>query len=179
MAQFKAMASGVEVNGETVLSIVAGMGMFKTRALQVLADCGIASPQPGKWYPQQAWLDAFARISEAQGPALLNLIGRKIPEHAQFPPEIDAIAKALAAIDVAYHMNHRGGEIGSYAFQADGARGARMVCRNPYPCAFDRGIIEAMANRFKPADSKGVEVVHDAGDCRRQGADACTYRVRW
>jgi hypothetical protein len=179
VAQFKAMAQGVEVNGETVLAIADGMGLLRARGLQLMAACGITDPQPGRWYPQQAWLDAFRRIGEIHGASVLNLIGQKIPANAQFPPQIDSIEKALAAIDVAYHMNHRGGEIGTYGYQPDGPRAARLTCHNPYPCAFDRGIIEAMAGRFRPLDAKAIQVTHGAGPCRAQGGDACVYLVRW
>ena len=59
MAEFKAMAPKVEVNGETVLSVVDGMGIFKQQALDILKKCGIDNPQAGKWYAQQAWLGGF------------------------------------------------------------------------------------------------------------------------
>jgi len=59
MKLFKASSSSVEVNGETVYSIIDGMGAFKSKALKFLSDNGIEDPKPGKWYKQQAWLDAF------------------------------------------------------------------------------------------------------------------------
>ncbi len=179
MAQFKAFSEGVEVNGETVLSIVDGMGAMRFMAMQILKDVGIVDPKPGQWFPQQAWLDAFKKISESIGANTLLQIGQKIPENAQFPPQIDSIDKALAAIDVAYHMNHRKGEIGSYGYASDGPNKATLVCSNPYPCDFDRGIINAMARRFAP---KGVtpKVVHDdTAACRRKGGESCTYHVSW
>ena len=88
MTQFTAFAKGVEVNGETVLSIVDGMGAFKTRAYKILNDSLIFDPQPGLWYRQQHWLDAFKRIADTVGPNTLFSIGKKIPENAQFPPHI-------------------------------------------------------------------------------------------
>ena len=65
-----------------------------------------------------------------------------------------------------------------FDLQLDGARVAKVAMRTPYPCPYERGILEAMAKRFKPADSKGVQIAHDAG-CRDAGADSCTYRVAW
>ena len=41
MVQFKAFDSKVEVNGQTVLSVVSGMGNFKDIALNVLKENGI------------------------------------------------------------------------------------------------------------------------------------------
>jgi hypothetical protein len=180
MAQFVGMSTTAQVNGETVYSLVDGMGTFKAKALEILAENGIKDPKPGQWFPQQKWLDAFKKISEALGQNTLFSIGMKIPENAKFPPEIDNITKALQAIDVAYHMNHRNGEIGHYNFESFGPKSAKMVCKNPFPCAFDRGIITAMAKRFKPKDSVMVTVVHDdAAPCRSKGGDSCTYNVRW
>ncbi len=180
MAQFVAFSPEVEVNGETVYAVVDGMGTFKSVALGILADNGIVDPKPGAWYPQQNWLDAFEKISDALGPNTLFNIGLKIPENAIFPPEIETIEQALQAIDVAYHINHRGGEIGEYRYQCIGLKSAKMICPNPYPCAFDRGIITAMAKRFKPKDCAMVNVTHDdSACCRMEGAESCTYLVTW
>jgi hypothetical protein len=180
MAQFVALSPEVEVNGETVYAIVDGMGTFRSVAMEILEVNGIVDPQPGMWYAQQKWLDAFKKIAEALGPNTLFNIGLKIPENATFPPDIVTIEDALKAIDAAYHMNHRGGEIGEYRFQSNGPKTAKMICPNPYPCAFDRGIITAMAKRFKPKESPLVSVSHDdSAPCRVNGADSCTYIVTW
>ena len=179
MAQFKAHSANVEVNGETVLSIVDGIGTMKTMAMGILEQNGIKDPKPGQWFKQQAWLNAFKQISDSIGPNTLFQIGQKIPENAQFPPAIDAIEKALAAIDVAYHMNHRGGEIGHYNYTSDGSNKATLECANPYPCDFDRGIIVAMGKRFAPKGAN-VKVVHDdTKPCRKTGGESCTYHVAW
>lgn len=180
MAQFKAFNPRVNVNGETVLSVVEGMGGFKQQAFKILADKGIDNPQPGKWYLQQAWLDAFKEIADTIGKRVLFEIGKKIPENAQWPPEIDDINKALASIDVAYHMNHKGGEIGHYSYKQTSENSGVMVCDNPYPCEFDRGIVTSMAREFKPESSMRVTVKHDeAAPCRDKGAESCTYLISW
>ncbi|MGO9310705.1 MAG: hypothetical protein ACLQDL_16990 [Spirochaetia bacterium] len=179
MSQFKAYSPNVEVNGETVLSVVDGMGAMKKMALGILETNGIKDPKPGQWFKQQAWLDAFKKISESIGANTLSQIGQKIPENAQFPPGIDTIEKALSVIDVAYHMNHRGGEIGHYNCKTDGSKKATMECVNPYPCDFDRGIIVAMARRFGPQGGT-VRVTHDdTKPCRKKGEESCTYNVAW
>lgn len=179
MAMFKAMSAGTQVNGQTVLSVVDGMGVFKSQALAILKNNGIVDPQPDQWYSQQAWLDAFQTIAEKLGPSTLFQIGKKIPENAVFPPEINTIEGGLAAIDVAYHMNNRGGEIGHYGYKSTGPRSAKMECNNPFPCDFDRGIITAMALRFAPNGSP-PKVQHDnAQPCRKTGGNSCTYLISW
>ena len=85
MTLFVASSSSVEVNGETVLSIVAGMGAFKSTALKILAENGIENPQPGIWYKQQDWLNSFKQISGIIGPNTLTEIGKVIPENAVWP----------------------------------------------------------------------------------------------
>jgi hypothetical protein len=156
------------------------MGAFKANALQVLGECGITDPKPGQWYKQQSFLDAFKTIAQKLGPATLTQIGRAIPENAKFPPEIDNIEKALGSINVAYGMNHRGGEIGSYKFKMTGEKTAEVVCDNPYPCDMDKGIIEAMGKRFAPKGTLRVAVTHDMSKgCRKKGDKSCTYLVKW
>jgi len=180
VAQFKAFDSGVDVSGQAVLSVVEWLGAFKEAGLNILAGNGIHDPKPGQWYSQQSWLDAFKTIAELVGEASLFYIGEKIPESADWPQGIDSIEQALASIDVAYHLNHRGGEIGHYTFQKTGDRSGKMVCNNPYPCHFDRGIVEAIGTMFKPEDSSFVNVVHDDSQpCRRKEADSCTYLISW
>ncbi len=194
MAEFQIFEPGIEVNGETVYAIVDGMEIIKNEALTILSKHGIDNPQPGQWYSQDAWLRAFKTISESIGRKTLYAIGRKIPENANFPPEIDDIFKALSSIDLAYHMNHRRkgkvmfnpqtGEmiegIGHYGFEKTTDRSIKMVCENPYPCDFDRGIITTMAHKFKPQSGGFPSVIHlDDEPCRRNSDHSCTYLVDW
>jgi len=167
------------VNGQTVLSVINGMGAFKETAGKILQRHGLPTPQPTAWYPQQAWLNAFREIAETIGARTLTQIGASIPRSAKFPPGINNVEKALESIDVAYHLNHRGGEIGHYSFVKSGPTQAAMTCRNPYPCEFDRGLIEAVANQFKCAGSV-VRVQHDSTKpCRAKQGDSCTYVISW
>lgn len=180
MAQFRAFEPGVEVDGGAVLAVVQGMGRFKSMACEILASHGITGPQPGCWYPQQSWLDAFEDIARQLGPHTLLQIGKKIPETARWPSGIQEAHQALASIDAAYRLNHRGGEIGCYRYQPSGPRSGQMTCRNPYPCAFDQGILLGVARRFCPPDSALLEVPHRAqGPCRSQGDATCIYELAW
>jgi hypothetical protein len=191
MTQFVAFRPDVEVVGSVVLSVVDGMGEFTRKALKILAQHGIKNPEPELWYPQQNWLDAFKTISEKIGPLTLFAIGKRIPEHAEWPPGIETIEQALAGTDATYHLSHRlngkvmydpaTGEmmegIGHYRFTGmTGPTSAEMVCDNPYPSEFDRGIITALCRKFKA----GLEVRLDPSKpTRTQGADSCTYLIEW
>lgn len=179
MAQFKAFASNVEVNGETILSVMDGMGVTKELAYRFLAEQGIKDPQPGHWYSQQAWLNAFRMIAEKIGPATLLAIGKTIPENAKWPPNIDTIEKALVSIDIAYHLNHRGGDIGCYQFKSTGPKSAKVICHNPYPSEFDRGIIVAVARKFAPKGTFPAVKLDESAPTRNKGADECTFLVTW
>jgi hypothetical protein len=179
MAQFQAFSPQVKVNGQTVLSVIKGMGAFKESAAKILQRNGIPDPQPMGWYPQQAWLNAFREIAQTIGASTLHQIGLSIPGSAKFPPGVNTIEKALESLDVAYHLNHQGGEIGHYQFSKTGPKQVVMTCRNPYPCEFDRGIILAIARQFQSAGTV-VRVQHDAAKpCRTKQGDSCTYLVSW
>lgn len=174
MAVFESFSPGVEVNGETVRSIVAGTGAFKDQAFKILEEDGIGDPRPGQWYSQQSFLDAFKAITQKLGPATSFNIGKSIPENAQFPPGIDSIHKALSSIDVAYHMNHRGGEIGTYKYETIGENAAKMTCNTPYPCDFEMGIVEATATKFKPPGALVVVRQNAASS-----GDTCVFDITW
>ncbi|MFH1416036.1 MAG: hypothetical protein ABIH89_08155 [Elusimicrobiota bacterium] len=179
MVEFIGFSEGVEVNGQTVMSIVDGMGVFKETAYRILKDNGIDDPEPGMWYSQQSWLDAFKTISENVGENTLYQVGKKIPANADWPPGIKTIHEALDSVNKAYHMNHRGGEIGYYRYEKTGENSGKMICCNPYPCDFDRGIIEAVAVKFRPAGSF-IRVEHtDNEKCRKKGQEICVYNVSW
>ena len=193
MAQFVAIDPKAEITGDAILPVVEGMGVFRQKALEILANHQVVNPRAGQWYRQQSYLDALKIIAESIGDNTLFMIGKQIPEKAVWPPHVDTVVKGLASIDVAYHLNHRIGGlilfdmatgrmregIGHYGFSQTGERAVTMVCNNPYPCAFDRGIIESAAKKFAPPTAF-VRAVHDAAQpCRKKGADACTYHVTW
>ena len=179
MAQFKAYSPQVEVLGEVVLSFVNVMGAFKGIALGILKDHGVDDPQGDQWYSQQAWLDSFQTIAKQVGPNTLYQIGRQIPSQHYFPPGVDTIESVLSELDGAYRESHRGGEVGHYRFRVLGMRTGQMTCDNPYPCDFDRGIIQALAEKFEPPGAL-VDVRHeDAAPCKKQGAESCVYTISW
>ncbi|OYR81332.1 hypothetical protein DJ72_11045 [Halorubrum distributum] len=183
MAAYEAFDRGVEVNGQTVLTIVEeAMGRFsdayRERALRALAAEGMTDPDPEEWYPQQTWLNAFETIAEELQPHVLDRLGEQVPEIAAWPNDFETVAAGLQSIDDAYQQNHRGGEIGYYEFEQTGDRSCELTCHNPYPCPFDRGLVRGVAKQYASVDA--FVFIEETGEtCRRDGDDACTYAVYW
>jgi len=185
MTEFKSMQPGVEVVGQVIGAFLDSFPPeVKPVGLEILEKHGIKDLAPGTYYPLQSFLDAMKAISDRFGSEMLGRIGERIATNAVLPPGLDSLEACLGSIDTAYHMNHRGGEIGRYLYSFEGTEKglsrAKMVCPNPYPCTFDRGVIEGFAKRFKPPNCIDVLVRHDeTKPCRRQGADSCTYVITW
>lgn len=154
MKKFEASSALVKVNGETILSFVKAVPSSEVSRREILKKYGIDNPEPGKWYSQQAWLNAFKEITERVGVINLRLIGKTIPKSAKFPPEIKETKQAFEMLDKAYKMNHRGGEIGEYKLISFDSkkRELKMDVNTPYPEDFDAGIILGLFDKFKPTD---------------------------
>lgn len=179
MEQFRASSSQDQVAGDSILAVVEAMGAFRTRALKLLAEHGIAHPRAGEWYSLQGYLDALRSIYDTRGAATVSVTGRKLVEANPFPPEIDSLEKALASLNTDYRNRHRGNDVGGFRLEPVGERSVRVVVRNPYPCELDRAVVESICQRFRPAG--GIpRVEHEAGaGCRKEGVEACTLLVSW
>lgn len=177
MGSYEPIDSNVEVNGQTVLSVVhAFPEALQSQGERILADNGIEDPAEDEWYPQAAWLDAFSDLTDSMGESTLEQIGKTIPRSAEWPPGTDSVVEGVESIDSAYHMNHRGGEIGNYEADRVGENTIQVTCDNPYPCAFDMGILKGVVEEFGDARAR----VDEVGDgCREAGADHCRYEVTW
>ncbi len=181
MAQYIAFSDNVEVNGQTILAFVNALPNYKDQMLITLKNHNLEDIQVERWYSQKSWLDAFKEIGEKYGVNTLFAIGKAIPENAKFPP-INDLKQALESIDIAYKMNHRGGDTGYYKLieYYENVRFAVMECKNPYPSSFDKGIIMTIARKFKPTNSILVKVEIDENfPSRLNGSDSCTYKVTW
>jgi hypothetical protein len=176
---FKAYNPEVEVSGESVISFLEGVGMWAPSAQKLLNENGIKDPVAGEWYSQQAYLNGFKQVAQKTGPAVLRNIGRTVPEHAKWPPQINSIESGLSSINVAYHMNHRKGNIGNYTATKVNPKLITMVCDDPYPDSFDFGLIEYVAKKFsKPGERVAVKI-DESKPQRDKGAESTTYIVEW
>jgi hypothetical protein len=162
MKKFEASGPSVQVNGETILAFINANKSFKDSVLKILSECGIKDPQPGSWYSQQSWLNAFKKLGEK--PAMLRMIGKEIPKSAKFPPEIKDLIGACQMLDKAYKINHRGGLIGEYKFVSGDLAKKIIVmdCDTPYPEEFDKGILMGLCEKYIK-NFNGVPSIHVQG----------------
>ncbi|MBI5252288.1 MAG: hypothetical protein HY912_22565 [Desulfomonile tiedjei] len=185
MSEYKSYGPDVRVSGEVIQAF---MGGFPPEAqdlgLAILAEHGINNPKSGEFYVLQYLFDAMKEVESKFSREMLYRIGYNIAQNAILPPQMNSMEIALSGIDVAYHMNHVGGEIGHYAFtrldSQSGVKKAKMVCRNPYSCSFDWGVIEGFAKRFQPQGCIDILVRHDeTTGCRSKGHEECSYIISW
>jgi hypothetical protein len=142
-----------------------------------------------EWFPLRLNLQVLEGVGQTLGWEALFQIGVSVPQHAKFPPAITDLRGAMAALDVAFHMNHRrdglvmydagtGGMLeGIGHYGCESGPDGRLIGRSTsvYPCAFDRGIFAGLVARFEP----GSQVEHGpAAGCRTRDAAACVYVVR-
>jgi len=171
--------SGIEVTGEWVRTVAAGVEKFsadsRESARTVLRDAGLAEADPGEWYSLAGYINAVATIHDLVGDQAVHALGQRVARTVPFPDDAESVPAALAALDEACRAGHRGGDLGGYAFRQIGDDDGRVECRTPYPCAFDRGIVEGTA----VAHADGFVCVCEVGACRTDGADRCTYEVSW
>lgn len=191
--QYRAFEPGIEILGTSMLAMVGGFRPLRAIVDRMLCREGLLdSPEVvdlDGWYSQQAWLDALREVDERFGTEILFNIGAEIPNNAVFPSSAVDVHSAVRSIDVAYHLNHRrDGKvmydaetgkmlegIGHYEYEKLGPSHILTTCITPYPCEFDLGIVATMARRFEPR----TIVEHVGKPCRRHGAQACTYSLRW
>jgi hypothetical protein len=175
MAELISFDPNVEVLGRVVLAYLNSF-INKELAMRLIAEHGIRDINPDKWYPLQDLFDGFKEISNKLGTGAFFRVGEKIPENAKFPEHKD-IFEAFTILDQAYHMNHRGGEIGHYILKEKGENHIIVEANNPYPCELDKGLCLALALRYKPTAKLTEE--EEIKGCRKKGGDSCIYRISW
>lgn len=188
---------GVEVRGEVILGYLDGMENYSLAAYSFLAENGITNINKGDWYPLKALINSFEEISLQGGFQILERIGEKMITDAIWPRGLSNLEDAITSIDIAYHMNHKRdgielydyknkivieGNIGHNYFEETDKQNnyVKYVCNSFYPCDFDRGMIQALASKFKPIGTEFINVEHDmTSPCRKHGGDSCTYMIKW
>lgn len=181
MPLFQALSPNVEVLGSSVLGVCKAMvqaGMPEEELASLLESHIGAVPVSDQWYPQSGYLALLREVAQVKGADWLRRPGRMVPQTSKFPPEIRTLDRALRTLDVAYHMNHRGGPIGGYLYEATGPHAGRVHCDSPYGCDFDLGILQGLASLCQPETPVLITHLLDPG-CRTQGDAKCVYQLDW
>jgi hypothetical protein len=170
-----------KVMGGVLGAFLEAFGPYRKRGEQVLyksfgvEEIGFSEKD---WYHLGKFLDSMAEFQKQFGLEFMRKMGQGVFANAVFPPGIDSLEKGMAMINEAYYMNHDTSpeEIGSYKWEQQSDNKGIMVCDNPYPCAFDHGIIEVISSTFAPE----AKVTHDdSKPCRHKDGDSCTYIIEW
>jgi hypothetical protein len=169
-----------EVKGEYILPILDCAGPFRDAPLQILAEFGIPEPDPNAWYSMQAYLNTIKKVAEKMGPATLGAIGKWVPEDVPWVDNISSLQDGLNSINTVYAANHRNGDVGSFKYEKVDDKSGKLICNTPYPDELDRGIIEAVARKFKEKSMLFVRVKLETSlPTRTKGADTSTFIVSW
>lgn len=169
----------IEVNGETLLATVAVLRETGPVGQEILTRHGLDRVEPGQWLPQELCFAAFQEITARLGDQALYAIGHRIPDHARFPPGIDGVERALRALGAAYQVNHRGGVIGVYRVRFAEPGSAEVECQNPYPSAFDHGLLQGLLDRYTAGSGRSEVQLATDRPTRKTGGASCTFRLTW
>ncbi len=188
---------GIEVSGRNVMGLVQAFGQFKSLASQILlaeglgkkGSDGLVLVDPGAWYPFDAFLRAFARASQQMGDSVLHQIGVSVMKTVEWLPSIKDVRTMMEAMDAGYHLQHRKNGrpmwdattghikegIGHYRWKARPDGSMEVESDNPYPCAFDKGMLFGGLRRLNTTGA----ILHDETHrCRKRGHASCVYVVK-
>jgi hypothetical protein len=176
------MSKEVQVWGASRMGCLRGLaaaGAPSEDADALMAHAGLDHQDPQAWCPQQPYLDLLREVERRFGEKVLRAMARQVPDTSHFPPGNRSLGDALQTLDIAYQLNHRRGPIGHYACLPLGPREVLLECANPYGCAFDLGILDALTAHFGGAGEIPA-IRHQPGTgSRREGQEACTYHITW
>ena len=189
---------GVETSGAVVSGLVQAFGTFKALASQLLLAEGIGQKGPDGlvvvelegWYPFDAYMRAFERVSQQMNESVLHQVGVSVFKIAQesLPPMKDM--KTFARIlDQAYHLNHRKNGrvmwdaatgkaqegIGHYRYRERPDGTLEIEADIPYPCAFDKGIL---LSGMRTVHAVGAILHDESHPCRKRGQKSCVYVIK-
>ena len=154
--------SKAEINGETIGTVLSAF-QIPQHGGDLLTRHGLpAQPQPGAWYPMQAWLNVLYDLETYYGEQTVYAAGLQIGGQSAWPPTVRTLAEALQALEEVRQVNMRGQYIGYYRVEEQRPRAVRVVCSNPSPAAFDHGLLTSLARKFRPAEAVRVQVARVA-----------------
>lgn len=168
----------IEVTGTVIGAVTKGIEQLpvETRepAQAILQTHNLEAADSEDWYPLADFVAAIDEVHELVDEQAVHALGQRIARAVTFPADADDVPPALDALDDVFGAQHRGGNAGGYSFRQIGAEDGRIECQTPYPCAFDRGVVEGAA----VAHADGFVCVSEVGACQSDDS-RCTYDVSW
>lgn len=177
-------AGDVKISGQFVLAYIEGVGQlsatFEEQAMGILEDSGIKNPEPEELYSADAFASALDETVGSVGPVTVRKIGASVAKAVEWPPEIDSVEGAFAALNGMHqeaHVNADEDEYGSYTYEQTGNQEARVaVTENyPYPDSFASGVVEGILDEFSPATAITDVVEADASGTD----DKAVFEISW
>jgi hypothetical protein len=188
---------GIEVSGRVILGLMKAFGQFKGIASKYLLEEGVgqkgpeglAVVDPASWYPMDGQLRALARFSREMGDSVVHQIGVSMIHEVEWAPVIKDVKTLAEFLDLGYHHNHRKhgkvmadpvtGKItegiGHYFYKRQAQGGTVIEATNPYPCAFDKGMLFGALRKLQVV---GAILHDDTLPCRKRGHESCVYVVK-
>lgn len=184
MEQFKAFDQRVEVSGGHLTAFVQAFPAGTAKiGIEILNSVGLGNPSPEGWYRLQTLLDVMKQLHERFTGSILTRMGYRVAQLVQLPPHWKSVQDALSELDKGYHMNHRGGEIGSYEYEylvtETGLYRAKMIVKTHWPCEYELGLLQGVGDRYKPPESEIFVREDHTAPCRKTGGSSCTFFVTW
>jgi len=147
------------------------------RVNPILNKYGLLSPSEKTWHAHRDVLQMIREVASGNNDCDLYSTGAIVQACLGLSDIKGGVNMALAAVDDQYQSTHRGPDAGGYQLLKWKCGTISVTCDNPYPCEFDRGMLESLLKRFAPS---GIvpDIVHDHdARCRDLGDHACTYKI--
>ncbi len=126
------------------------------------------------WYPMLPWITALNELFDYLGPNIIYQFGQSVPYKVLWPQDIEGIHNALRSINKAYHLNHRGTDIGKYEYSILDTNAGKLTCGSPYPKYFHRGLIQSTVLKYQQNSSVTPNVI-----ITESNSDENTYIIEW
>lgn len=136
----------------------------------------LANLDPKTFYPIDLYLELCKYLEGRLGTYAFLRLGRKMGTavmNRAFPPEVSSVEAAIAHINTAHQMFCKPA-VGKFEIVDRGPANVSVEITTPYNCVLQEGLFYEMAIRY---GAPNATVTH--GVCRRQGAPACRFEVKF
>lgn len=131
---------------------------IRPKAELLLRETGLEPGLREGWHPLEPILEWLDRLLAEFGEEPVRLLGRRYLQQTRLPPRLESFERALQTLEITFHLNHRGGDVGVCLFRFRGPRQGELSIQSPYPCPFVVGLLEALGERFLPEGTPPLRI---------------------